>query len=476
MQLRGSNLIEVPSQISNKKVKIPDITDYDPALTRLVTIGEIEGLVFGVNGVKLFRLYKDEFYLVGSLFTDTGLLEDTVLDISGNEQLVAGSFGPVRGIITYVYTYYNSVDGAESAPSALSEELDLTNGGTVTLTMTASPDTQVDKIRIYRLGNNLTNFSLVEEISGTTIVYIDDAKDTEIDASILDTTGSAEAPDDILYLTEAYAMLFAAQGSSLRFTPIGQPNSWPPLFFLAFDSDITSIANVTAGLLVMTKFKTHLVTGTGPTTLAQDILSSDQGNISHESTQVIEGTAIWASTDGICSSSGSTVAVISKTELGKITLSPIDSVVHDETYYLLESSGSALLLDLRFGKIFKRASLQVASLAVANDILYGSVGIELVELFGSTEYDTMNYKSPRFIEGKISENKTYKKVFIYCEGDIILKILIDSELVTTRTLSTTDGHQIQVPQEKQRGFYIEFEVEGTGTVHEIEYEATLKHV
>lgn len=444
----------------------------DSGAFRLVTVGEVEGITFGDIGVEVYRLYKGKFYLIGSLANDTDTIDDSTHDISGNKELSDAGFGVLHGTIQYVHTHVNSVDGSESGPSKLTDELDLTTGGAVTLTMTAPGDSQVDKTRIYRIGGNITTFSLVEEIPSTQLIYTDTTKDTEIEGSILTSQDSAPAPNDLQFLTEAYAMLFAAQGSKLRFTPIGDPNSWPEDFFLSFDAPITGIANVTAGLIVCTTFKTHIVTGTGPLSLAQDILSVDQGCLSHKSIQVREGTAIWASSDGLCQSSGNRVVVVSKDVLGKINLSPIDSIIYDEVYYLLESTGNALLLDYRYGVVFRNLTLDVSSLAIANDVLYGAVGTQLQIIHGSDENETFTYKSPRFIEGSISLNKTYKKVFIYSEGDIIINILIDGETVLTKELTKTDAHQIQVPQQKQRGFFIEFEITGTGTVHEIEYEAS----
>ena len=52
-----------------------------------------------------------------------------------------------------------------------------------------------------------------------------------------------------------------------------------------------------------------------------------------------------------------------------------------------------------------------------------------------------------------------------------LKVYIDDVLLATGNYETADAHTIQVPQDKQRGCYIHFEVSGTGEVYEIEYEA-----
>ena len=49
-------------------------------------------------------------------------------------------------------------------------------------------------------------------------------------------------------------------------------------------------------------------------------------------------------------------------------------------------------------------------------------------------------------------------------------IIIDDEQVATRSLNGKETHVIQVPQDKQRGYSIQFEMTGVGVVHELEYE------
>ena len=176
------------------------------------------------------------------------------------------------------------------------------------------------------------------------------------------------------------------------------------------------------------------------------------------------------STDGVCTSSGSQVTVISKDKLGKIAADVVDSVVFDEAYYALESNGSILSFDFAYGKIFKRLNVSVASLVIANDVLYGIRSGVLQKFYASDAPATLKFKSPRFIEGSVTGHKTYKKVHIYHEGDIIVNILINNDLVASKQLSGTDSTTISVPQELQRGFFIQFEFEGTGTVHELEYQ------
>jgi len=438
-------------------------------LTRSVEIQNVKGITYGVNGVKVYRLYAGTYRLVGTLANAGATLNDTTYDISGNDAFDEVEVAPLSGTLQYVYTFVNSTDGTESIPSPVSVEQTVLSSVNLT-TIQVSPDPQVDKKRIYRLGGNIATFSLVAEIDNSTTTYLDETPDTEIIGTVLTSISNTAAPAGLAFLREAYAMLFGAEDTKLRFTPIGEPDYWPELFFIQFSTPITGIAPVTNGVLVFTQFNTHLITGTGPSSLARYLISKDQGCIDASSIQIIGGSAIWASTDGLCTSNGSSaVQVLTKDKLGKIALNPVDSAVHDEVYYLLENNGSILALDYRYGKVLKRLVLDINSLAVGNDILYGHLNGRLHSLFSSSIVEEFKYTSPTFIEGKKTEEKQYKKVYIYSKGDIIINIYIDNVLVTSRTLETENGHVIQVPQDRQRGHFIQFEITGTGEVDEIEY-------
>ena len=95
----------------------------------------------------------------------------------------------------------------------------------------------------------------------------------------------------------------------------------------------------------------------------------------------------------------------------------------------------------------------------------------MFKLFQSANNLPLTYVSPRFVEGTITELKTYKKFHIYAKGDIILKILINDAVVFTKSLTGENDFQLQVPQEKQRGNFIQVEITGTGEVYEYEYVA-----
>lgn len=431
---------------------------------RRVRVSKIEGTTPGSVGFRLFRQYKDEFYLVGT-FTDT--ITDQVEDISGNIKLDRSLFGALKGVYTYTYTYYNNSDGSESASAPVSNELDVSKGGSITLTsLIASSDSQVTHKRIYRVGGNQATFAMVAQIPNAQATFVDNIPDDEIDGTILTSENAYPAPIGLSFLQQSYAMLFGAVDSQLRFTPVGKPSNWPETYFLQFDSPITGIAPVANGVLVFTYYRTYIVTGTGPDSLAQYLLSSDQGCIDFSSVQLIGTEAVWVSTDGICSSSGNRPEVISWDKLGKIKLTPVDSTIYDEAYYLMEADGNILCWDKG---ILKRFNFNVFSLAFANDNIYGWRNGKLYELFTGSTKATFKFVSARLTEGSLTDSKTYKNIFVYSRGRVIIKILINDVVVQTRELTGEDSHQIPVPQQSQRGFFIQFELEGEGEVYEVFY-------
>lgn len=461
------------SIVAYNSTSLPVVPSLKSGSTDERTI-EIKDLVLvddaTLYGVDVYRRYKGTYYLVGSLPTDVSTLLDNTDDISANTVFDIDKLGNLTGTLQYAMTYVDSATGNESALPEPSIERDLEYGGQISLTsLPVSTDPQVDKKRIYRIGNNLTAFTLVEEIDNATTSYIDNIKDTEVVGTIADTDGDGVAPIGLSFLVEAYAMLFGAIGPRLYFTEIGQPDNWPLLNFLNYEADITGIAPVANGLLVFTGLRTHLVTGTGPTALSTQLLSGDQGCLAYESIASLGGAAIWVSTDGMCTSSGDLVRVLTKDKLGKIEIDVADSVIHDEVYYVIDTQGFILAFDFGDGGIFKNLDLGISTLAVANDILYGWEDDLMYSLMTSDDNEFFSYTSPRFIEGRSTELKAYKKVYMYSKGPVTLRILIDDITVASGLFNGEDSYTIQVPVEDQRGFFIQFEVEGTGEVYELEY-------
>ncbi len=463
--LKGSpDDITASEQFGQLSLEPKDSVTNATSFTTSVTVEPTDG-----RNAALYRMYEGKWRFVHNITTTGPNPVDAVYDISANNELVEADVAPVAGDMQYVYTYYNSSDGTESAPSPVSELLEDTLGE-VTVTTLVSSDLQADRKRIYRLGGFVTTFTLVAEVDNVDTTYVDKLKDTDLPGSLLTAQDNDVPPEGLQFLTEAYAILFGAFEDKMYFSEIGKPNSWPTLNFLQFDAPITGLAAVNNGMIVFTLYRAFIVLGSAPARFSQQLLSGDQGCISSASIQNVAGSAIWASTDGLCISNGGVPEVITKDKLGKLRLSPVDSLVFDEVYYVLEDDGVILAFDYSYGRVLKRLSLGVNSLTTGEDLFYGHSNGSLQLLLASVDTESMSYTSPRFIEGRTTEEKTYKKVYIYCKGDIIINIIINDVIVATKALSGENKYEMSIPQDNQRGNFIQFNITGTGEVYEYEYE------
>ena len=426
----------------------------------------------GNVGFEVYRLYKGQYRLVGVLPSNLSTFVDNTFIIPNTARtLVDSDFSKLRGTYQYALTFYNSVTGVESAASPLTPELVLANGGGVSFTALPT-SAQADKKRLYRVGGVLSSLALVATLDMATLTYVDRVADNFIDGRILATSNYLPAPAGLTYIEQSAGMLFGAVGTTLRFTPVGRPDAWPLAYSVSFESNITGLAEVANGLLVFTRVKTYLVTGTGPATLARQLVDSKQGCISSLSIQKLAGAALWVSTDGICTSNGGPAQVISRDKLGRLSITVVSSAMHDDTYYLALADNSILALSLAYGQVFKRLVLGVNTVVSGNDTLYGWYAGKLHELFASADYLEFEYLSPRFIEGRATEAKTYKKLYFFAKGDIIVDVIIDDTVVLAdKALVSGKATQVQPPQEDQRGYFIQFRIRGRGELLEFEYTA-----
>lgn len=331
-----------------------------------------------------------------------------------------------------------------------------------------SLDPQIKYIRIYRRGNGLTQFSLVAEIQNNTQTYFDELGNTEIDGAVYDSYNNTPAPQGLRYLTVSNVMMFGTLNDKLYYTEVAKPYVWDRLNFIDFEEEITGIGDTPNGLLVFTKHKTYIVTGTSPTTFSKYLLSAGVGCILHKSVQTLANTLIWLSAEGLCASNGGAVQILTRDKLNTLRLNtPRCSAVLDDVYYLSHLNGT-FIADFRFGLVFREMSGVFLGLCSSDDKLYGvEQGDKLVELFGSENNTTLHYISPNYPDGSMSNIKIYKNIYTYSSGQVELIIRVDDKIVLTQQLD--EGFtELKVPAQT-KGYFINFEVKGTGTLKEIEY-------
>lgn len=375
-----------------------------------------------------------------------------------------GSTGLLDGTFRYCYTYYNSIDGTESQPSSYSADV-IATLDTISVTVVASTDAQVNKIRIYRLGGTYSTMMLVSEVPNTSASVIDNNLSPTL---VLTSTQSGQALPGLKYLTLANTMFFGALDDKLYFSDIAFVNSWSPYYFIDFDDTITGIGVTQNGLLVFTEYKTYIITGGTPNTLSKYLLSDEIGCILHKSIRFINNAVLWYSYEGICASAGTDVQVLTRAKLGNISLNPRHSCTVDSVYYLSHDSG-ILVVDMRYGLIFRELSNIVLGMFDIQGVLYYTNADKKLYSLGTSEVPKlMHYLSPKFSDGAISKIKNYKSLYVNCTGNLEFSTYINDALVLTVQL--TEGVQeIKLPQIDRLGYWLQFEVKGLGVLLEIEY-------
>lgn len=421
-----------------------------------------------VTRLMSYRLYNGTYRLVGEFISN--VLNDTKHDISTNGGYSFLQYTSPADIRAYRYTYYNIDDGTESAPSPSSEEVEVTSGA-VTITGFASTSEAATHIRLYRLGGNLTNYTLVAELPLNTITYNDSKTDLDIaESDLLTTEGKIKPKVNMNYLTEYSSTLFGAIGNTLYYSESGLVENWSEFNFIKFPETITGLGPTQNGLLVFSKNSTHILIGTDNTNFAKILLNKSQGCVAHLTIAYASNTLIWQSLDGICVSNGSNIEVITKQKLGKLDLSPVASVVYDNEYYLFHEDGVLVVENLN---IFKTIDLIVrgASYVPTFDKLYFIEPVtNVMYSFGDNEAEPMefHYKSGWLAENGLTNVKIFKNIYVYSLGEVNLTVYMDGTQVFTGDL--VEGfNDIKLPSSSIRAYYPELEFKGIGIVKEVEF-------
>lgn len=388
---------------------------------------------------------------------------------SSAPSVATGAAGVLTGTYQYVYTYYSSRTGAESAPSALSAEVIASSQQIELTSIVPAVDPQADKIKIYRVGGLLTILSLVATIDSALTVYTDNIADTSIPGDDLVTEGFGQALLGAKDIKEGYGILFYTLGDKLYFSEPGTWYNWPASNFIDFDKDITGYGFTARGILVFTLGKTYLITGDNKYTFTKSLLSGSQGCKQYRSVVQHNNGLFWISQDGFCFSAGGLPEVVSRNPLGKLNVQVTNAVLHDDVYYVQQVDNSIIAVDMRYGVMFKTFTLNTTRLLVALDSIYGYFGTQYKKLFTGNSYHTFYYTSPKLLDGAYTERKSYKSIYIRYSGNITIAVIINNRIVNTVILTGEDTYEIDIDQKYKNGYFIQFTINGTGTVKEIDY-------
>jgi len=221
--------------------------------------------------------------------------------------LAIGVAGSLTGDYYFKFTYVRKVGSLlvqESNPSPASVVIAATSDK-IDVTCTASGDSQVTHIRIYRTladpaGGDTGEFYYDQEISGTTATseYVDSFLGTLIEVN------NDEPPSgiDCIGGPGQYNRLFAGVNNKLYFSKALKPESWPALYYVEVGTpydQLLSLQDWGGSVFMFTKETIYSLQGTDPSTFYPNKTLVERGLFSKQAIVKTEKGIIYLSYDGI---------------------------------------------------------------------------------------------------------------------------------------------------------------------------------
>ncbi len=389
----------------------------------------------------------------------------------------------------YIYTEITTF--GEEGPASLvtsSEIIDASNGSTVTLSLPAasSGNYTIAKRRIYRTDLNGI-FRFVKDVSGTASGTTTEAVKDALLGEEIESTDNLAPPDDVtadhpdgpmLGITSMPNGITAGfSGNTLLFSEAYLPHSFPIRNQLTSKDDIVGIASIASGLLIVTKGKPLMASGTDPSAMAMVEIDANLPCTNKRSLVDMGEYAIYASPDGLVLASNSginliTEQILTRDQWQSYYPNNIEAYEYEGKYIAFTwdgtnaSSKQGFLFDPR-GQ--KNAFVKLDFYATAgfndreNDELYLVIGGVLKKFARGTSNRTYTWKSKEFYTNRpISPGVA--KVSADSYSSLTFKLFADGSLKHTQTV--TNSEIFRLPG-GYRAKAFEIQLEGIDVVNEV---------
>jgi len=218
--------------------------------------------------------------------------------------------------------------------------------------------------------------------SGTGVDYIDfNRADSLVDIQPIQ---EASTPaKNMVGLIESSNLFFAFKDNRLYVSDYGNPNSWPESGFLDFDQNITGLGTLGSELVVFTEYGMYRVFGTDPSLLKKVQIPTTEGikDGSRKTITKFQSGIFFAGLNGICFYDGQGVKRITQESLDTFALpnttaSNNHGGYHEDTYYLLGTTGVGYKIDVKGRAILSRTTQTASNLFFrgSDNTLYGDSG------------------------------------------------------------------------------------------------------
>lgn len=305
----------------------------------------------------------------------------------------------------YIQTYVTRF-GEEGAPSAASASVLIEKpASTVTVQLgTLGANTHnITHRRLYRSVSAAGegDFLLVAELPISQTQYLDAARTINGPSLV---TWDYDVPDPNMQGLCAMANGICAgfAGNEVMFSEAYLPYAWSKSNRGITDDEIVAIVPIETSLVVATKGKPFLFSGVTPSLITGTQLNIEQACVSAESLVVINGTALYASPDGLVAISSSSAALVSDPIIDRATWQSFAPHTIKawavEGYYVAQCESGAFLFDLASSSFTRLSHRWTAAYAyLPHDALYYAKGSELYRWRAGSSVIGMEWLSKPFL-------------------------------------------------------------------------------
>jgi hypothetical protein len=385
----------------------------------------------------------------------------------------------------YVWTYVTS-EGQESAPSPVSDQVEVLPWQSVTVTTgTTVPSgyANIARKRIYRtdrlgtyrlvtneLASGSTSLDTSKDLAVGTATFEDDATDEDL-AEEIPTTDWDIPPDDLHHIVALPSgVIVGLSKNEVIISEPGIPYAYPVKYRLPMDYPGVAAGATANGVVIGTEGTPYLLAGSDPASMSLHRIEVQQACVSARSMVDMGDYVIYASPEGLVAVSGTdakvvTTDVITRAQWQAYVPSSIKGFLYEQKYIGFYDTGSA-----QGGFLFDPAEASLVFFSInptggysdpATGNLYLQIGSN-IQLWDSGSALTYTWKSRRVLLD-VAINPAAARVDASAYP-VTFKLYGDGSLVHTQTVA--DGRAFRLPA-GYRAFAFEAELTGTVDVRRV---------
>jgi len=388
----------------------------------------------------------------------------------------------VKVATAYVYTFVTDY-GEESAPSPVSDIKEYYDGQTKTISLPSNAESGIaisnGKKRIYRVatGSQSSEYLFVAEVDYSVTSYTDTTLDSQLAEPITstnyypppndDTSVNPSGPLQSLVL-HPQGFLIGHTGRTLCFSEPYLPHAWNPNNQMTAPSDVVGICVYAGGVVVGTKRKPYILSGSSAESMDIYPLESEQPCASARSMVEIGGAVVFASFEGLVLVNGQTAQIATEKHFNREQWADyhpesIHAYVVDQKYigFYKSADGTAsggFVFDLATGRFTNLSYYAEAGFFNPDDdVLY------LVEGTDLKKYERGSAQPYLWKSGdiRLHNNILFQRMKIEADHSVTVTLQIDNE--DFFGIVVKDSDDVLLPS-GMRGEYFNVQLSGTGTV------------